>query len=253
MSAALRLLRENNPQRNEIYIQLDEEEDDAAIAQALEQNPYVSCVRLRPARRNAPWDNLLRVLATRGNLEHIILSINGVPNVSVEWIRRILGAIQQNASVRVVECQWIHVTAQDLCSFMDNTDHVTELTLRFCTLSEGAQGARDIVAALQRNANIQTLKLLPINNSLDPILEGLVLNRSVKHLALSAGFLSGAAHNLLRDLMESTRSIQHLELMNTALGKNHSALLLRGSSTPVLSQISHSARAISDTKGRSVF
>ena len=46
------------------------------LLQALEQNQYVSKVRLRPTRRNANWDNLYRVLATRGNLEHFILFQN---------------------------------------------------------------------------------------------------------------------------------------------------------------------------------
>ena len=69
MSRVLERCGRNDPQQTDIEIDLNHEHDDAALAQALEQNQYVSCVRLRPARRNAPWDNLLRVLATRGNLE----------------------------------------------------------------------------------------------------------------------------------------------------------------------------------------
>ena len=226
-SNALRTLRANNPQQTFVYLELNDENDDAAMAQALEQNPYVSFVRLRPARTNAPWENLLRVLATRGNLEHFLLV--DYQSVPVERIRPILQAIQQNTSIRVVEFQWIHFTAQDLCSFLDNADHVEELTLKGCTSTGGAQGARDIPAALQRNTNIQTLKLRGLHDFLNPFLEGLVLNTSVKILALSAvGFLSEAAHNLLRDLVESTRSIQHLELMNTVLRQESFSPVARG-------------------------
>ena len=215
MASSLDILRQNNPQETSISIDLDGEEDDVTIAQAFEHNQYVSQIQLfasrRPRRNGRGWDNLYHVLATRGNVVRFIMV-----DLPVERIRPILQAIQQNMSIRVVEFQWTHFTAQDLCSFLDNADHVEELTLKGCTSTGGAQGARDIPAALQRNTNIQTLKLWGLDDFLDPFLEGLVLNTSVKILALS-GFLSEAAHNLLRDLVESTRSIQHLELMNTDL------------------------------------
>ena len=78
MSRAQQILRRNDPQQTKIHIYLDEEDDDAAIAQALEQNQYVSHVWLHTADRNADWDYLSRVLATRGNLVHFSLFDNSV-------------------------------------------------------------------------------------------------------------------------------------------------------------------------------
>jgi len=205
------------PQETFVYLNLNYENDDAALAQALEQNPYVWRVQLRPNRRNAPRDSLLRVLATRGNLENFIL----VDYQSEESIRPILQAIQQNTSIRIFKYQGDRFTAQDLCSFLDIAVHVSELTLQDCQLNWGAQGVRDIVAAFQRNTNIETLKLLHWSTSLAPILEGLVLNTSVKSLAVSAyyaGTFSEAARNSLRSLLESTGSIQHLELGAMSVG-----------------------------------
>jgi len=43
---AQRSLRRNDPQQTWVLIDLQEEEDDAAIAQALEENQFVSSVQL---------------------------------------------------------------------------------------------------------------------------------------------------------------------------------------------------------------
>ena len=104
----------------------------------------------------------------------------------MERIRPILQAIQQNNSVRFVELCGNFFSPEDLCSFLDAAVHVTDLTLHNCVLTGGEHGARDVAGALQRNTNIVTLKLCWIDAFLDPILEGLVLNTSVKNLVLSA-------------------------------------------------------------------
>ena len=153
MSAALQTLRRNDPQQTEIFIDLNEEEDDAAIAQALEQNQYVSRVWLNLAQRISSWDHLYRVLATRGNLEHFGLANYNMPEPSPS--RRgfvpILQAIQQNASVRVVEFCYNNLGHEDLCSFLDTADHVTDLTLKnlqfdwgstWCERSRGSPAAK---------------------------------------------------------------------------------------------------------------
>ena len=106
MSHALQMLQRNDPQETEIHIYLDYENDDAAIAQALEQNQYVSRVWLHTTDRNADWDHLCRVLATHGSLVHFVLVDDSLPLMNrapADRIRPILQAIQQNASVRVVE------------------------------------------------------------------------------------------------------------------------------------------------------
>ena len=220
MSRALSRLRRNSPQQTSVYIDLNEEEDDAAIARALEQNQYVSRVLLRLARRNADWDHLYRVLATRGNLEHFSLYDDLLPSnrVPADRIRPILQAIQQNASVRVVEFFRNTWEAEDLCSFLDNAAQITDLTLHSCALQEREQGAREVAAALQRNTNIATLKLNWIDGFLVPILEGLGSNTCVRNLVIEHHDLSEATRNALQGLLESsTGSLQHLELSRTRL------------------------------------
>ena len=220
MTEALRLLLRNDSHHSSTLINLDSERDDASIAQALKQNQYVSCVELRPAQRNANWDHLFRVLATRGNLLHFVL-LDGLllTRAPAERIRPILQAIQQNSSVCTVEFANTILGAEDLCSFLDNAAQITDWTLRHCALREGEQGAREVAAALRRNTNIVTLKLYWIDWFLGPILlEGLVSNVCLKHLVISAGSLTEATSNALQGVVESsTASIQHLELIHTKL------------------------------------
>ena len=214
MSRALRLLRQNDPQRTEIHIYLDYENDDATIAQALEQNQYVSRVRLWPAARNAGWDHLCCVLATRANLVFFGLSNYYSERFPAERIFRILQAISQNSAVRVVELAGHTLVAEDLCSFLDASVHVADLMLDRCDFTGGEHGVRNVAAALQRNTNIGTLKLLIIGNFLGTVLEGLVSNTCVRNLVIQHHSLSETTSNVIKGLLESsTGSIQHLELI----------------------------------------
>ena len=211
MTDLLELLRQNDPHRKQIYIELDHENDDAAIAQALEQNQFVLRIQLRPAERNANWNNLYRVLATRGSLVQFILT--SYPSIPAERIRRILQAIQQNASVRAVELGDIYLSSEDLCSYLDAAVHVTDLTLNCCGLTGGEHGARDVAVALQRNTSIVSLKLLCCDHFLDTVLEGLVSNTCVRNLVVATAVpLQEAGSNACQGLLESTRSIQCFEL-----------------------------------------
>ena len=231
MSITQYLLRRNSRHLSQIQIDLNEEEDDAAIAQALEQNQYVSRVSLRLARRSANWEHLCRVIATRGNLLHFVLLDDILPlnRVPADRIRPILQAIKQNSSVSVVECRSISFTEQDLCSFLDSVVHTTDLTLKDCKLTGGEQGARDIAAALQRNTNIVTLKLSGIVGSLDTVLEGLVSNTCLRNLVIQCDILlEETTRNALRVLLESTRSIQHLELFGSTLREESFRVVVHG-------------------------
>ena len=203
-------LRRNNPRITSVDIIL-EDEDDAAIAQALEQNQYVSHVRIWLHPGISSWDHLCRVLATRRNLELFQLIIDHrhlSMRAPVESTRPILQAIQQNASVRVVVFEGFYVAAEDLCSFLDNAHHVSELTLR-CRLTGGA----DVAEAFRRNTNIATLKLRKVDSLLHTILEGLALNACLKNLVIEYDSLSEETRNSFRILLESTRTIEKLELM----------------------------------------
>jgi len=60
------LLLQNDPARTRITMRLRDEPSDADLAQALEQNPFITGIDLdvHGAQRSA-WDSLLHVIATR--------------------------------------------------------------------------------------------------------------------------------------------------------------------------------------------
>ena len=68
-------LRQNDPEKTAIRIELREEEtSDENLAQALEQNPFVTEIELDlEGEQRADWDSLLRMIATRANLEKVRL------------------------------------------------------------------------------------------------------------------------------------------------------------------------------------
>ena len=73
MSVVERLLR-NDPAITDISIHLRLEPSDADLAQALEQNPFVTEIDLNlKGVRDTDWNSLLRVIATRANLETVKL------------------------------------------------------------------------------------------------------------------------------------------------------------------------------------
>ena len=106
--SVVQLLRQNNPARTRIRIILGDETSDADLAQALEQNPFVTEMELvlYCVHERADWDSLLRVIATRANLAKVSLQdayFADQRNAPAMLVRLILRAIQQNTSVRSIE------------------------------------------------------------------------------------------------------------------------------------------------------
>ena len=213
------LLRRNDPAIKFIHITLNDDDDgpDADLAQALEQNPFVTeiVLSLEWEQQRADWNSLLRVIATRANLEKVILEDVVIPTTERSarvsaLVKSILQAIQQNTAIRSVAMRWLRLST-DISTFVDNASSITSFKLYKC---DGEQGASsDLAAALQRNTNIERLEL---NNLKDicaiPILEGLRSNVSLKTFFFSPTFpFSGAASHALQHLLESTTSIQRVE------------------------------------------
>ena len=72
--SVVQLLRQNNPARTSIWIELRDETSDADLAQALEQNPFVTDIVLDlEGVQQTDWDSLLHVIAARANLEKVKL------------------------------------------------------------------------------------------------------------------------------------------------------------------------------------
>ena len=218
-------LGRNNPRQTDVSIDLwDEEEDDAALAHALEGNDYVNEIQFagrprlqedRPPRR---WDNLLRVLTTREKLERVSFSASGshrpriTPEITSEHAM-ILQAVQENPCVRSVGIKWFNLASgETISSFLDSAASLTKFELEDCIMT--TQGAGTVATALQRNTNLQTLNLRNLNEShLSPMLQGLETNTSLQSLSLCQQTLGEVAPLAVQNLLERTPSMQCLELV----------------------------------------
>ena len=225
-------LRQNDPEDTAFYIVLHNETSDADLAQALEQNPFVTEIHIdlegdeegEEQQQWPDWSSLVRVIATRANLEKVILEdamSAEQRNAPAGLVRAFLHAIQQNTAIRSVEMRWLRLST-DISAFVDNASSITSFRLFDCHMepAEREQGTRSLAAALQRDTNIETLELCMLEDIYAiPMLEGLRSNVSLKTFifsvtsAYSATEVSDATSQALQHLLESTTSIQKFELI----------------------------------------
>ena len=208
-------LRENDPAKTDITIFLYDETSDAVLAQALEQNPFVTDIDLYlDGVEHTDWDSLLHVIATRAKLDEVTLQDayrTELRNAPTALVRSILRAIQQNTAIRTVKFKYVRLTT-DISTFVNTVSSITAVAFEKCDMEPGERehGARDLAAAFQRNAYIESLDLWKLDDLYAiPILEGLRLNTAVKTLIFSpeqAHF--GATSHAIQSLLESTTSIQ---------------------------------------------
>ena len=105
---------------------------------------------------------------------------------------------------------WLQLPT-DISTFLDNASSITSFCLHGYYVLEPAtqdQGTIDLVAALQRNANINSLELRRLDDLyVIPILEGLRLNTSVKTFIFGSwNNVSGEASHAIQHLLESSTS-----------------------------------------------
>jgi len=219
-------LRQNDPDTTRISITLRYEiEDEEGLAQALEENRFVTEISLDLDGDIADlvydempqwpdWNSLLRVISSRANLEKVILQ----DTISVEerhapaagLVRAFLRAMQQNRTIRRVELTCLQLPT-DISTFVDNATSITSFSLHHCDMdpAEREQGTRSLAAALQRNTNIETLELSEVEDIYTvPILESLRFNTSLKTFIWEGNDLRGEIVPAHRRLLESTTSIQ---------------------------------------------
>ena len=217
-------LQQNNLANTHITIDLEDEPSDADLAQALEQNPIVTKIDLNlKGVQQANWNALLRVIATRANLETVKLKDAGAAEerhrAPAGLVCSILQAIQQNTSIRTVR-MWVIRLPADISMFLDKASSITSFSLYDCDMdpAERGQGASDLAAALQRNKTIECLELRELEDIYSvPILEGLQLNNSLKTLifhpaSASTDIIANATSHALQRFLESTTSIQRFEI-----------------------------------------
>jgi hypothetical protein len=220
----LALLRRNNPSETEIELHLSNFSDDVALSEALQANDHVNDIWLNLnvlANHATNWDSLLRVLATRESLETVVLC-DAVYQIHVmnrsrgstppEQVPPFLLALQQNLNIQTVRFLALHLQGDSVASFLDAATSITKLEMEECVM-ESLAGARTIAAALQRNTNIRRLELhTRRETSLIPIVNSLPSNSSVKELSLWFLGLSVNSSLAVAHLLESSATIQRLEL-----------------------------------------
>jgi len=209
-------LRQNDPATTRIHIRLRNEASDADLAQALEQNPFITViwVDFQHVRNVQPtdWGSLLRVIATRETLVKINLEDSvyaRVKDAPPALIRAFLQSIQQNTSIRHLHLRYLCLPT-DVATFVDTASSITNFSLWECAMEpvQREQGTSDLAAALQRNTNIHTLQLHKMDDvCICSILQGLQSNTNLKSLDISQD-LSGATSSAIQQLLESSASIE---------------------------------------------
>jgi len=205
-------LRENNPRIKRIYIRL-RLTSDADLAEALEQNPFVTEILLNvEGEQRTGWDSFLRVIATRANLGEVHLLDEysaDQRHAPAMLVRLILGAIQQNTSIRSVGLSGFFFST-DISTFVATASAITSFLLAQChgEPTEWEQGTRALAGALQRSTNIETLILSELDDwCAIPILEGLRSSVCLKTFHWTMGS-SDAQSDATQRLLGSTTSIQ---------------------------------------------
>ena len=220
---AIETLRQNDPAITGISILLDGETPEADLAQALEQNPFVTNIVLDLGGvQRTDWDSLLWAIAMRANLVkvelHDIVTVYMGParthTAPVALVRSFLHAMQNTSAIQSVELACRLPT--DISMFVNAASSITSFCLVKCDMepAERDQGARELAAALHRKTNIERLELFQLEDIYAiPILEGLGSNVSLTTFIFSPCVpLSDAAPRAIQHLLESTTSIQRFEL-----------------------------------------
>jgi hypothetical protein len=182
---ALELLRRNDPSQTDVGIRLREWSDNA-LSEALQANNHVNYIDLDitgVVNVNSNWNSLLRVLATRENLEKFYLfdfDYHGVQSPHRDRVTPFLLALQQNHSIRTLILNGLQLSGDSLAAFLDSATSVTAVLELVCCEMDAPGGAFAIAAALQRNTNIQELMLAGDIMYTIPILNSLASNTSIR-------------------------------------------------------------------------
>jgi len=221
---AVAQLRRNVPTQEVVYIKL-RQQDDAALAQALERNDYVNKIvffidRLPQTEPQGRWDNLRRVLATREKLEKVHvrgLNLSDLQPIPLD-LAMVLQAVQQNTFLRSMRFSTCDLASGEIVSsFLDAATSLTQFDLQDFSMT--MQGAGRIAESLRRHTALRTLSLRSSDDShfshshLTRILQGLETNSCLQSLSLRQQTL-GQNVPLAREiqrLLERTSSIQCLE------------------------------------------
>jgi len=241
-SALAEVLRRHDPNRTAVSVSMRRTRADSSVARALAHNPFITrvvicmdAVMVRGGRRTG-WDALFDVLAVHPNLQQVQIEQGSSSRNSSnnELIFDLLRAVQQSSCIRQVFLPDLYLNdggAAELCTFLDAAKSIELLSMNnivFTAREQRQQAELDLAAALQRNTNIKTLRLvhgthLPL---MIPICRALVKNVTLKTLRLTNYTLSipnycqESAHALAH-LLENTTSIQKIEYAGIGFSPSH--------------------------------
>ena len=188
---------------------------DADLAQNLERFPRITAISVDlEGEQRSDWNSLLRVIATKDNLEKVTLmdAVNEEERIApAALVQAVLQAIPRNTSIRCVDLIWLRLPT-GVSSFVDTASSITTLRLRSCCAepAERELVATDFAAALQRNTNIKCLRFVEMDDNI-------------------------LFSNLLQGLGKSAH-LKTLHIENTAISS-----ILLGSATPFGIQYFHNA------------
>ena len=215
-------LRRNDPNISAIDICVSHEshESDSEIAEALEQNTFVTKLWMHGMEEDARWPQLCRALAARAHLEHVGLSGAELrmDSSACTCTRLLIEALQQNQSIQSAVFCDLEVPEEVVASFLDTARSLTKFGFRDPAIipnpGTDQNGPLTIAAALQRNQQIREFDFHLENQALaQSILRSLVANQTVRILKIRLPEHATIELSVaIQQLVESTLSIQALEL-----------------------------------------
>jgi len=223
MSYTVQRLRQNDPDNTTIGIFLQFEPSDAALAQALQQNPFITSITFHLdgvfRHEEADWQCLLPVLEMRDNLKQVFLSGSHHGFSGAALLPAFLQAIRRNACIRSLGLSSLFLPAAAVSSFIGSATSLSRLSIASSIMVGQSQGGTsDLVAALQRNSSIQTLWLSLVQNDIfvTSVLQSLRASTTLKTLHISTGLstrrITGAVSSAIQQLLESTTTIARFEI-----------------------------------------
>ena len=204
-------LRQNDPANMCIRIRLQDESSDADLAQALEQNPFVTEIDIELGARGVARRLEFIAACDCNACQSRKSGIAGFIRSRVENSTRVCSRVFASDSA-----EHFHTKCGDGICCVFPPIYLRLWTMRpqshrsgLAVTCDGEQGARSLAVALQRNTNIETLEL----SSLDgiyavPILESLRSNTFLKTFKWDGNDLGGEIAPAHQRLLESTTSIQ---------------------------------------------
>ena len=215
-------LQRNDPHVSDVTIELrDHVRLDTRLAQALSGNSYITKIRMYWRSYSSDWNALLQEIATRGNLQELILV--GGPGEQqthhpLDRLLPFLRAAQRNQSIGYLELKQTRLGDEDIAVLATATSW-SRIRFEDCEMEEAA--AQQLATVLQGSTTIQTLELFLRRNGnfVVPALRKLSSNGSVQNLVLCFhSWESGMeeASRAIQHLFESTTTIERVELLGYA-------------------------------------